>query len=210
MEYVIEMLVQGARRLQHDPYLGELIARTLQLALISTAIAALIGFPIACAIGLGASRVSRSSLILANAGLGLPPVGIGVYVYMLVDGSWQDMKGMVLGQTLLSLPVVIALGAVAIRRLPDGLVDQAHAFGASGWRLGAFAMREAKIGVIAAVVIAIGSAIAEVGAVTIIGGNDTGSTATLASQIKSNPGHAYDLIAGVTHRVDGFVGLSVP
>jgi tungstate transport system permease protein len=195
MRYILEMITQGLRLLHHDPNLHSLTVRTIQLAVESTVIAGILGFPAAVVIGLGRSRVSRGALIAANAGLGLPPVALGVYLGLLlpgykapwgggIDGSWMDsLNGMVLAQTILALPVIIALGAVAIRRLPAGLIDQAGAFGASRVQLAMFTLREAKIGVIAAVIVALGSAISEVGAVTLIGGNDTVHTATLASQI---------------------------
>jgi tungstate transport system permease protein len=190
MNYVIQMVIQGVRALHHDPDLGGATLRTVQLAVESTLIAGIVGFPLACAIGLGRAHVSRWSLVVANAGLGLPPVAVGVFGYLVLaarptpwGGTWASMNGMVLAQAVLALPVIVAVGAIAIRRLPDGLLDQARAYGGSGWRLGTFALREARIGAVAAVILAMGSAMSEVGAVTIIGGNAIGQTTTLASQV---------------------------
>jgi tungstate transport system permease protein len=202
------MLLEGTRLLHHDPYLGGLTARTLRLAFEATAIAVVLGLPAACAIGIGRSHRSGWGLVVANAGLGLPPVAIGVYLYLLLighstpwGGTWLDsMNGMVLGQTILALPIVIAVSAIAIRGLPDALVAQARAFGASGWRLGLFTLREAKVGVLTAVVFALGSAFAEVGAVTLIGGNSVNATATLASQV-INDAHESDVPAAVEHTI---------
>jgi tungstate transport system permease protein len=207
MRYVFEMLIQGWRQLHHDPGLGGLTIRTIRLAVESTLLAGIAGFPLACVIGLGRAHVSRWSLIVANAGLGLPPVGVGVYGLFLLGGhappwggqTWQNMNGVVLLQTILALPVIVALAAVAIRRLPDGLLDQARAYGSSGWRLGAFALREARIGAVAAVILAMGSAISEVGAVTIIGGNSEGFTNTLASQVLNDRNKVGGMPAAVGH-----------
>jgi len=201
------MLVEGVRLLQHDPYLGELVVRTLRLAFESTAIALVLGLPLACAIGIGRSRRSGWGLVVANAGLGLPPVAVGVYLFLLLSGyttpwggSWLDtMNGMVLGQTVLALPIIVAIAAIAIRGLPDGLIDQARAFGASGWRLGLFVLREAKLGVLTAVIVALGSAMAEVGAVTLIGGNSENTTSTLASQVITDAEGAGGIPAAVEH-----------
>jgi len=201
------MLVEGVRLLPHDPYLGELIVRTLRLAAESTLVALILGLPLACAVGVGRSRRSGWGLMLANAGLGLPPVAVGVYFFLLLSGygtpwggAWLNtMNGMVLGQTVLALPIVVAIAAVAIRGLPDGLIDQARAFGASGWRLGLFALREARVGVLTAVILAFGSAIAEVGAVTLIGGNSENSTSTLASQVITDVEGAGGIPAAVEH-----------
>jgi tungstate transport system permease protein len=207
MRFFFNMLGQGYHYLQHDRYLGHLVSNTLQLALYSTVIAAVLGFPLACVIGLGRARVSRSALVVANAGLGLPPVAIGVFGFLLLPsmpaalgGNWTStMRGIVLGQTLLSLPVIIALGAISIRRLPPGLVEQALAFGATGWRLGAFVLREAKIGAITAVIVAAGAAMGEVGAVTLIGGTSSAGnpTTTLAAQI-INDANGFPGMAGAT------------
>jgi tungstate transport system permease protein len=210
VEFVIEMIRQGIRLLHHDPYLGGLTMRTIQLAGWSTLIAAVVGFPCAMVVGLGRAHLSRWALLLANAGIGLPPVGIGVMCYLVLP-TWKlpwggqlhgTMSGMVVGQTLLALPIIVALGAIAIRRLPEGLLDQARAYGATGWRVGVFALREARVGAVTAVIVAMGSAIAEVGAVTIIGGNGTDGTATLASQILNDVNNVHNGEAsGVEHLI---------
>jgi tungstate transport system permease protein len=201
------MFVEGTRELHHDPFLGELTLRTLRLGFEATAIALVLGLPAACAIGIGRSRLSGGGLVVANAGLGLPPVGVGVYLFLLLrgrttpwGGQWLlTMNGMVLGQVVLALPIVIAVAAIAIRSLPDGLIDQSRAYGASGWRLGVFTLREAKVGVITAAILALGSAFAEVGAVTLIGGNSTETTSTLASQVITDATGTQDIPSAVEH-----------
>jgi tungstate transport system permease protein len=187
-----QRLLEGARLLGHDPQLGHLILVTVRLALESTAIALLIGLPIACTLGLGRSRASRWAMVAANAGLGLPPVAVGVYARLLLTsrgiqppwgGAWLDsLNGMVLCQTVIALPIVMALGAVAVRDLPDGLLEQARAFHASKTRLALFALREARLGVATAVIVALGSAIGEVGAITLVIGS-AGPNETLATQV---------------------------
>jgi tungstate transport system permease protein len=213
VRYIIEMISQGIRLLHHDVLLHSLTVRTVDLAVESTVIAAIFGLPAACAIGLGRSHVSRGALILANAGLGLPPVALGVYLALLlpghhapwggaIDGAWMGtMNGMVLAQTILAPPVIIALGAVAIRRLPDGLVEQARAFGASPRQLSMFTLREARVGVVAALILAMGSAISEVGAVTLIGGNDSYTSATLASKILTDASGYPGTAGAVEHSI---------
>jgi tungstate transport system permease protein len=191
VKLIFEYFLQGVRYDLHDPYLGDLTVTTLRLGSEATVIAMILGLPAACAIGLGRSRISRRSLVIANAGLGLPSVAVGVYFVLLVPGSatapwggpWLDgLSGMVAAQIVLSLPIIVAVSAVAIRGLPDGLIDQSVAFGASGWRLWLFALREAKLGVITAVIFAVGAAFGEVGAVTLIAGISP-TTTTLASQV---------------------------
>jgi tungstate transport system permease protein len=93
------------------------------------------------------------------------------------------LNGVILAQTLLALPVVAALTAAAVQALPAGLLEQARAFGASRAQVAVLALREARIGVLAATIAALGSAFAEVGAVVLVGGNIDGETQTLASAV---------------------------
>jgi tungstate transport system permease protein len=192
VNFLYQSLLEGFRELGHDPELGRLTAMTIRLALTSTAIAVLIGLPLACLLGLGGSWGSRWGMVAANAGLGLPAVAVGVYARLLLTskgiqppwgGAWlNSINGMVLCQTVIALPIVVALGAIAIRGVPDGLLDQAQAFGASRVRVALFAMREARLGIATAIVVALGSAIGEVGAITLVIGS-AGPNQTLATQV---------------------------
>lgn len=200
MRFIAQSVLEGLRTLGHDPQLGHLIVVTLRLALESTAIAVVIGLPIACALGLGRSRTSRGAMIAATAGLGLPPVTVGVYARLLLTepglqppwgGTWlNSLNGMVLCQTIIALPIVTALAAVAVRALPDAILDQARAFGASGPRLAVLAVREAKLGITTAVIVALASAIGEVGAIALIiasaGPNETLATQVIQDNYASN------------------------
>lgn len=199
MQFLLEQIREAWRLLRYDPQLHPLIGRTLHLALEATGIALVLGVLPAYLIGTRRTRASRWALVLANAGLGLPPVAVGILLIPLLPGQtpwggdwYGTMSGMIYAQTLLALPIIIALSATAIRGLPDGLLDQARVCGASGWRLGLLAFREAKIGVLTAVIFALGSAIAEVGAVTVVGGNNINQTTTLSSEILNDfQGHGY-------------------
>jgi tungstate transport system permease protein len=92
-------------------------------------------------------------------------------------------KAVFIAQTLLALPYIVALTAAAVQGLPPGLLAQARALGAGRAQLYALAVREARIGVLAAVIAALGSALSEVGAIVIVGGNVYGFDQTLASAI---------------------------
>ena len=199
MEFVIEMLRQGFQALGQDGGLlawqGPVVA-TVRLAVWSTAIAVVLGLPVAYWLASGTSRARRAGRIAANAGLGLPPVGVGVYAFMLLPaetpfgGGWYGtMTGMVCVQTVLALPIIVALCATALLGLPDGLVDQARAFGGRGWRLAAFTIREAKVGVVVAVIVSMAAAIGEVGAITIISGYGVGPNQTLATSVLDQAVH---------------------
>jgi tungstate transport system permease protein len=166
---------------------------TIKVAVISTASALVIGLPIGLALGLGRFRGRRALQILANASLALPPVlvGLGVLLLLLPQSAFGSLRieftlqAVYIAQTILALPYIVALTPAAIQGLPPGLLAQARVLGAGRRQLSALALREAKIGVIAAVIAALGAALSEVGAVVIVGGNIEGSDQTLASAVLS-------------------------
>jgi tungstate transport system permease protein len=174
-----------------DDYILSVAWVTIKVALVSTAIALVIGLPIGLVIGLGRFRGRRALHILANASLALPPIIAGLVVLLLVQptgafGSLHiayTLSAVYVAQTILALPYIVALTPAAIQGLPPQLIAQARAFGAGRVQLSLLALREAKIGVLAAVIAAFGGALAEVGAVVIVGGNIQNYDQTLASAI---------------------------
>jgi tungstate transport system permease protein len=174
-----------------DPYLFSLLWVTLRVAAVSTVCGLVIGLPIGLTIGLGRFRGRRALQILANASMGLPPVVVGVVVLLLLlpmgaFGSLRiefTIRGLYVVQTILALPYIVALTPAAIQALPGGLLAQARALGASRIQLAGLALREARIGVLAAIIAAAGSTISEVGAVIIVGGDFQGKDQTLAGAL---------------------------
>jgi tungstate transport system permease protein len=186
-----------------DPYLLSVVWFTLEVAVIATVIAVAIGLPIGVAIGLGRFRGRRLMQLLANASLGLPPVVAGLFLFLIFLpraplGSlhliWTK-RAIFIAQTVLALPYIVALTAAAIQGLPPGLLAQARALGAGRRQLALLAVREARIGVMAAVIAALGTGLSEVGAIVIVGGNIYGFDQTLASAA------LYD--ANAAHYADG-------
>ena len=185
LQQAVDLLLSG-----DDEVLG-IIGVTLRMAFWSTLIALALGLPLGLALGLGRFRGRGAGLALANAGMGLPPVIVGLVVALLLFRGaplgglnlLYTLDGVILAQAVLSLPVVVALTAAAVQSLPAGLLDQARAFGASRGAVALLALREARVGVLAATIAAVGSAFAEVGAVVLVGGNIDGQTQTLASAV---------------------------
>jgi tungstate transport system permease protein len=185
--------IQGAFWLivNGDEGVWGVIKVTLRVALESTFFALVIGLPLGLWLGLGRFRGRKSLLTGVNAGLGLPPVVVGLVVALLLFrgaplGSLDliyTVNGMILAQTVLSIPIVAALTSAAVQAVDPGLLMQARALGASSVGVGALALREARVGVLAATVGALGSALSEVGALILVGGNITGQTQTLATAV---------------------------
>ncbi len=190
----MHFLWEGIRQAWHliasgDPYLRHLTWVTLEVAVVSTVVSLLIGLPFGLMLGLGRFRGRRGGLVLANTGLGLPPVVVGLVLSLLMFprsplGRFHllfTLKGVYVAQIALALPIVVALSSSAVRAVPAGLLDQARAFGAGRGQVWALALREARIGIVAAAIAAVGSALSEVGAVVLVGGNIEGLDQTLAS-----------------------------
>jgi tungstate transport system permease protein len=188
-----------------DPYLRHVIWVTVKVATVSTGVALAIGLPLGLGLGLGRFRGRGAALVVANTGLMLPPVVVGLVLSLLMFpaaplGRFQwlfTLRGVYIAQVVLALPVVVALTASSVRALPAGLFAQARALGAGRVQLGALALSEARIGVLTATIAAIGSALSEVGAVVLVGGNVEGYDQTLASAAlqQVNAGHYADGVA---------------
>lgn len=185
IEHAVPLITHG------DPFIMSLLWVTVRVALISTATALVIGLPIGLALGLGRFRGRRILRILANASLALPPVVVGVVVLLLVlpmgaFGSLRiefTLRSVYVVQAILALPYIVALTPAAIEGVASGVIAQARALGAGRLQLAALALREAKIGVLAAVIAAMGETISAVGAVIIVGGNVQGQDETLSSAL---------------------------
>jgi tungstate transport system permease protein len=192
MGYVWDQIRGAIPLITHgNPYIMGLLWVSVRVALISTAAALVVGLPIGLALGLGRFRGRRTLQILANASLALPAVVVGVVVLLLVlpqgaFGSLQidfSLQAVYIAQACLALPYIVALTPAAIQGLPPGLLAQARALGAGPIQLSLLALREAKIGLLAAVIAAMGATLSEVGAVVIVGGNFQGHDETLASAL---------------------------
>jgi tungstate transport system permease protein len=174
---------------QSDSYLWTLTWVTLKIAGISTVVALAIGLPLGLLIGLGRFRGRGLAAVLANLGLGLPPVVVGLVLALLMFpaaplGRFQLLftyKGVIVAQTCLAFPIIVALTSSAVREIAPGLLAQADAFGARRHHRWLLALAEARIGVMAATIAAVGSALSEVGAIVLVGGNIRGVDQTLAS-----------------------------
>ncbi|MBV8710471.1 MAG: ABC transporter permease, partial [Solirubrobacterales bacterium] len=166
---------------------------------VATAAATLIGLPIGLALALGRFRGRNLLRALANASLALPPVLVGVFLFILFSPAaplgflhliWTR-RVVFIAQTILALPFVVALSAAAIQALAPGLLAQARLLGAGRLQVSMLALREARIGVIAALIAALGTSLAEVAAVALLGGNIYGYDQTLASATLYEVGGGY-------------------
>jgi tungstate transport system permease protein len=176
-----------------DP-LAELARITVLSVLVAgagTFLAAMVGVPLGAWLALHPSRAGRAMRLTARTLYGLPPVVVGLAVYLLLSraGPLGDLgllftpEAMVLAQALLVLPLVVGLTMGAIEALDPALVETARSLGARGWMLVDTFLREAREGVASAVLVGFGRAISEVGAVLLVGGNILFHTRVLTTAI---------------------------
>jgi tungstate transport system permease protein len=174
-----------------DAELREIIALSLEVSLTASVCAFAIGAPLGTALAVYRFRGRGLVVVLANTLLGLPPVVVGLAVYLLLSRSGPlgalgllfTPTAMTIAQTALATPIVIAL----VHRVAVGLWraygDSLMISGASRLRAIRPLMRMGREGLLTAFLAAFGRAIAEVGAIIIVGGNIRGYTRSMTTTI---------------------------
>jgi tungstate transport system permease protein len=174
-----------------DPELTGIVTLSLRVSLSAAVIAMVIGAPIGGALAVSRFRGRQAVIVLANALLGLPPVVVGLLIYLLVSRSGPlgflsvlfTPTAMIIAQTLLATPIVVALVHRAMAVLWAEYGDVMRVDGASKSR----SIRELFLigrgALLTAFLAAFGRAIAEVGAILIVGGNIRGYTRTMTTAI---------------------------
>ncbi len=174
-----------------SPDLLEIVALTLRVTGTALIISAILGIPLGALVGLAKFPGKGALRLVLYTGMGLPPVVVGLFVYLLLSRSgplgslgWLfTPSAMIVAQTLIALPMMMGLTLTSVESVNPELRRQIHALGATRWQLSWTTLREARIGVTAAVVAAFGAIISEVGAVILVGGNIAGQTRVLTTAI---------------------------
>ena len=174
-----------------DPGLRRIVALSLQVSGSACAIAAVLGLPLGAWLAVARFPGHRLLLLLLNTALALPAVLVGLVVYLLLSrsgplGAWGILftpTAMVIAQTLLVLPIVAALTRQFVGdALRDG-GDQLRSMGASPLACALLMLLHGRWAVMTVLIAAFGRAIAEVGAVMIVGGNIDGFTRVMTTAI---------------------------
>lgn len=175
-----------------DPALLEILGLTLRVTGTALIFAMLIGVPIGVGLGLNRRVPAGGCLVpLIYTGMGLPPVVVGLFVYLFLSnqgplGGLQWLftpSAMIVAQIIIALPLVIGLTLTAIQSIDPMLYLQLRSLGATRWQLALTILSEARLGMVAAVVAAFGSIISEVGAVMLVGGNIARETRVMTTAI---------------------------
>ncbi len=172
-----------------DPELVNVVWVSLKVSLSSTAIASLFGAPLGFAVAMGRFPGRRGVITVLNTLLAVPTVVVGLFVYTFISrkgvlGELEllyTQKAIIIGQTLLVLPIVAAFTISALSRVDTRYRKTALTLGANMWQACLLILREARYGIGAAIVAAFGRAIAEIGVAMMLGGNARGFTRTMTT-----------------------------
>jgi tungstate transport system permease protein len=174
-----------------DPQLMTIVGLSLRVSMTASLIAMAVGGPLAAALAICRFPGRKAVIVLANALLGLPPVVVGLAIYLLLTRSGPlgftgllfTPTAMVLAQTALATPIVIALVHRSVATLWSEYGDMLRIDGASRGRTIWELSMIGRSALLTAFLAAFGRAIAEVGAIIIVGGNIRGYTRTMTTAI---------------------------
>ena len=174
-----------------DLRLWEIVALSLQVSLSAVALATVLGLPIGAAVAVGRFPGRHALIVLLNALMGLPPVVVGLLVYLLLSragplgelGLLFTPAAMVLAQTVLITPIIAALTRQAIEDAWRDYEEQLRSLGASRMSAALTLVWDTRFSLLTAVLAGLGRASAEVGAVMIVGGNIDGVTRVMTTTI---------------------------
>ena len=172
-----------------DPEVVSIVTVSLKVSGSSTAIASLMGIPLGFIIAFESFPGKRMVITGLNTLLALPTVVIGLFVYAFISRKGifgpldllYTQRAMVIGQTILILPIVATFTIAAISRIDERYRKTAMTLGANRRQTAFVILREARFGIVAAVIAAFGRVIAEVGISMMLGGNARGFTRTMTT-----------------------------
>ncbi len=172
-----------------DPEIVSIVGVSLKVSGTSTILASLIGVPFGFLVAFESFPGKRLLITCLNTLLALPTVVIGLFVYAFISRRGilgpldllYTQKAMVIGQTILILPVVATFTIAAISRIDERYRKTAMTLGANRMQTAFVVFREARFGIVAAVIAAFGRVIAEVGISMMLGGNARGFTRTMTT-----------------------------
>jgi tungstate transport system permease protein len=174
-----------------DPALVEIVRLSLLVSLSAVALAALIGMPVGALVALGRFPGRALVVVLLNAMMGLPPVVVGLALYLLLSRSGPlgafgilfTPSAMVIAQTVLIVPIIAALTRQTVEDLWIEYRDELTAMDVGPLGRMTTLLWDARFSLLTALLAGFGRAAAEVGAVMIVGGNIDGFTRTMTTAV---------------------------
>ena len=192
----MDFIVEGFRKafeliFSLDTELFGIIFLSLRVSLLALTVATVIGLPMGALMGLKQFPLRRIIISLSNTFMGLPPVVVGLFLFLTLSrsgplgfmGLLYTPSAMIIAQTILAFPLVVSLSHAAIVKV-DPIVRQASmTLGATPFQVTVTIINEARYGIMAGVIAALGRVMAEVGAILLVGGNIAGYTRVMTTTI---------------------------
>jgi len=190
----VDLLVAGVREalrllVAGDREVFAILWLSLQVSGLATLLSLALGIPAGAALAL--LRFPGRTLVVSavNAGMGLPPVVVGLFVTLLLWrsgplGAWEILytpAAIVLAQAVIAAPIVMGITLAAVQNVPEKFRLQLLGLGASRTQMVGVVLHEARLPMLAAVMAGFGGIISEIGASMMVGGNIKGQTRTLTT-----------------------------
>lgn len=174
-----------------DAELWAIVLLSLRVSLTAVLIAALIGMPLGALLAVTRFTGRKALIVLVNALMGLPPVVVGLAVYLMLSASGPfgvmqllyTPTAMIIAQVVLVTPIIAALSRQVVEEMHGEYRDYLSSFGMRGVRTIPTLLWEGRFGLATALLAGVGRAIAEVGAVMIVGGNINHVTRVMTTTI---------------------------
>ncbi|EDP64608.1 binding-protein-dependent transport systems inner membrane component [alpha proteobacterium BAL199] len=174
-----------------DPALVEIVALSLRVSLTAVLAAGLVGLPIGAALAVVRFPGRSVALVGLNALMGLPPVVVGLLVYLALSragplgplGLLYTPTAMIIAQMILVIPIIAAVSRQTIEDMKDEYDEQLRALGVGPFGMVATLLWDARFSLLTAMLAGFGRAVAEVGAVIIVGGNINHVTRVMTTAI---------------------------
>lgn len=190
-DFAQSFLLAGALILEADPALVEIVLLSLQVTLSALLASALIGLPLGALLAVTRFPGRRALVVLTNALMGLPPVVVGLLVYMMLSNAGPlgvlrllyTPTAMVIAQTILITPILIALTRQVISDLDQEYAETFRSLGVPAPTAIAALLWDGRFSLVTVLLAGFGRAVAEVGAVMIVGGNINHVTRVMTTAI---------------------------
>ena len=190
-EILVAIGEAGRMIAQFDAAVVDIVLLSLRVSLTAVLFACLIGLPLGAAIAVGRFPGRRALIVLLNALMGLPPVVVGLIVYLMLSragplgqfGILFTPTAMIIAQTILIAPIVAALSRQVIEDAWQEYREQLRSLGAGSVTSALTLLWDTRFSLVTIVLAGFGRAAAEVGAVIIVGGNIDGVTRVMTTAI---------------------------
>jgi len=174
-----------------DREVYEIMFLSLRVSGTAVLIGALLGVPSGATVGLKEFFGKRFLMSIINTLMGLPPVVVGLLVYLLFStsgplGVFQLLYKpdvMIIAQLIMVIPIVMGVTISSVSSVNKAIREKALSLGATNWQMTLKVLKEARLGILTALIVSFGAAISEVGAVMIVGGNIRWATRVLTTAI---------------------------